>query len=57
MVLDMENSMFNMDLFGRDNPGILHLEKSLLDLSISNKVAQGIFYMLPIYHSGKLYVR
>lgn len=56
LVLEMEETMHNMELFGHGNPGIAALESSLLDVG-SADFLQGLFYILPIYHDRKLFVR
>ena len=48
--------MHTMELYGKDNPGIPALETSLLDIG-SSGILQGLFYILPIYHERKLFVR
>ena len=42
---------------GLKHGGILSLENSFLDIGSNPLVAQGVFYMLPIYHNRKLFVR
>ena len=41
----------------KTNPGIVMIESSLLDIGGNPDVCEGIFYMLPLFHEGKLFVR
>ena len=36
---------------------ILALEQAILEVGSNLNVAQGVFYMLPVYSNGKLFVR
>ena len=50
LVIEMERALFEKHLFSLDEPSnIVHLETSLF--------VSGLFYMLPIYSDGKLFVR
>ena len=51
-----ENGLFSNALENR-KPGIALLEQSLLDVGSSTGIAQGVFYMLPLFHDGKLFIR
>lgn len=57
LVRDMEEQLWEMSLYGPENPGILQLEAALLSAGSFPNLLQGMFYMLPIYHEGKLFVR
>lgn len=61
LVRDMEDAVFEAGLFSNEpdsrNPGIVLLENTLLDVGASEGVAQGIFYMLPLFYQGKLFIR
>ena len=53
----MESALFKKHLFSLDKPSnIVHLETSLFELGSLQKVVSGVFYMLPIYSDGKLFV-
>ena len=57
----MEECIVDAGLFSHDttnhNPGIVMIESSLLDLGANPSLCEGIFYMLPLFHQGKLFVR
>ena len=54
----MERALFEKHLFSLDKPSnIVHLETSLFELGSLPKVVSGVFYMLPIYSDGKLFVQ
>ena len=57
----MEEGLVDAGLFSHDttktNPGIVMIESSLLDIGCNPAVCEGIFYMLPFFHEGKLFVR
>ena len=59
LVMDMEEGLCDKDLFCPESKegGVLSLEQILLDVSSNPSVTQGVFYMLPIYHQGKLFIR
>ena len=58
LVTEMERALFEKHLFSLDKPSnIVHLETSLFELGSLPKVVSGVFYMLPIYSDGKLFVR
>ena len=57
IVIEMERTLFEKHLFSLDKPSsIVHLETSLFELGSLPKVVSGVFYMLPIYSDGKLFV-
>lgn len=60
-VLDMEQALFEKGLVtstsDTKDPGLITLESTLLDVGANPKVVQGLFYCLPLYHQGKLYLR
>ena len=57
----MEEYLVDAGLFSHDttnnNPGIVMIESSRLDLGANPSLCEGIFYMLPLFHEGKLFVR
>ena len=57
----MEECLVNQGLFSHDttksNPGIVMIESSLLDIGSNPAVCEGIFYMLPFFYEGKLFIR
>ena len=61
LVRDMEECLVDAGLFSHDttktNPGIVMIESTLLDIGGNPTVCEGIFYMLPLLHEGKLFVR
>ena len=58
LVTEIERALFEKHLFSLDKPSnIVHLETSLFELGSLPKVVPGVFYMLPIYSDGKLFVR
>ena len=58
---EMEQAIIGHDLFsinaGDTSKGLPLLEQDLLEIGASSSIAQGIFYMLPLYIRGKLFVR
>ena len=58
-VLQMEKAMFEKGLVTpeKDVHGLLSLESAILDIGSSPSVVQAVFYMVPIYYEGKLYIR
>ena len=42
---------------GVNEPGIIKLEHSLLELAGCPDLLNGLFYMLPLYTNGHLYIR
>ena len=57
LVYSMEAQMIQMELFGPGNPGIVQIESSLMDVGAHKEIAQGVFYLMPIYYERKLYLR
>lgn len=58
LVRDMEEQLYNLELFCPPSAsGILQLEHSLLEVGGFPSLLQGLFYILPIFHNGKLFVR
>ena len=57
----MEEYMFETGLTayteGVNEPGIIKLEHSLLELAGCPDLLNGLFYMLPLYTNGHLYIR
>ena len=41
----------------KPQPGIIKLEHDLLEVGATRAIAQGVFYMLPLYHGSRLFVR
>ena len=56
----MEECLVDAGLFSHDttnhNPSIVMTESSLQDLGANPSLCEGIFYMLPLFHEGKLFV-
>ena len=42
---------------GVNEPGIIKLEHSLLEVAGCPNLLNGLFYMLPLYTNGHLYIR
>lgn len=57
LVRDMEEKLFELNLVGRESHGILQLETSLLCAGAVPNLLQGLFYLLPVQHEGKLFLR
>ena len=64
LVHDMEQAIIASSLFcntlpkpEKPQPGIIKLEHDLLEVGATREIAQGVFYMLPLYHEEKLFVR
>lgn len=62
LVRDMEQLLIEMSLFNpasvtAKNPTVVMLEQDLLEVGASSTIAQGVFYMLPLYNDDKLFVR
>ena len=59
--LEMEEYMFDSGLTayteGVNEPGIIKLEHSLLEVAGCPNLLNGLFYMLPLYTNGHLYIR
>ena len=55
----MEEYVSNLNLTGtgKKKAGIGLLEQNLMDVGSCTQVAQGVFYILPIFHDNKLFVR
>ena len=57
----MEKQLFDMKLYpqtSQNNPeNIFMFEHSLFDLGCNLNVVKGVFYMLPLFYEGKLFVR
>ena len=51
----VENGVYNPE--SDNETSILALEQAILEVGSNLNVAQGVFYMLPIYSNGKLFVR
>ena len=57
-----KKGLFQYDLYSHEssynsNPGLIKMESSLLDIGANDDVAQGIFYMVPVFYQGKLFIR
>ena len=60
LVEEMEKGIVDMNLFPNcDESGYnsIMLELSLFELGSIPKLVKGIFYMLPVYRQGKLFLR
>ena len=57
LVNEMENQLHKDQLFSPNKPGIIKLEHSLLKAAAIPEAVQGLFYMLPLYVDGKLFIR
>ena len=58
----MEEGLFQYELYSQEafhnsNPGLIKMESSLLDIGANDGIAQGIFYMVPVFYQGKLFIR
>ena len=58
----MEEGLFQYDFYSHEsfhnsNPGLIKMESCLLDIVANDGVAQGIFYMVPVFYQGKLFIR
>ena len=40
-----------------NEPGLIQLEYTLLDVASCPGLTQGVFYMIPLYINGHLYIR
>ena len=63
LVRDMEEALIEKGLYPHidleteeSNAGIILLENGLLDIAATS-IAQGFFYMCPLLHQGKLFIR
>lgn len=58
-VLHMEAGLTELGYYSCNvkNPGILALEHHLLSVAATPDLVQGLFYILPVYYEGKLYLR
>ena len=57
LVFNMEQGLCDQGYFSPGNPRILAIEQQLLEIAATPKLLQGLFYMLPIKHEDKVYVR
>ena len=57
LIFNMEQGLCDQDYFSPGNPGILAIEQQLLEIAATPELLQGLFYMLPIKHEDKVYVR
>ena len=60
LVEEMEKGLIDMNVFpNTDESGynVVMLEHSLFELGCISNLVKGIFYMLPIFHQGKLFLR
>ena len=57
LVFNMEQGLCDEGYFSPGNPGILAIEQQLLEIAATPDLLQGLFYMLPIKHEDKVYVR
>ena len=56
----MEEELVEKGLYNPESDtdtSILALEQAFLEVGSNLNVAQGVFYMLPVYSNGKLFVR
>ena len=56
----MEEQLVEKGLYSPESDNetsILALEQAILEVGANLNVAQGVFYMLPVYSNGKLFVR
>ena len=60
LVEEMEKGFIDMNVFPNTDESrynVVMLEHSLFELGYIPNLVKGIFYMLPIFHQGKLFVR
>ena len=62
LVKQMEQGLFDYGLYSTEtshysNPGLIKMESSLLDIGANDSVVQGLFYMVPVFYQGKLFIR
>ena len=63
LVKGMEHKLKQMDLYPKSDgkktafPSLAMLEKTLFDICSTQNVVKGVFYILPVYHQGKLFLR
>ena len=62
LVEQMEEGLLEYDLYSHESshnskPGLIKIESSLLDIGVNDSVAQGLFYMVPMFYQGKLFIR
>ena len=62
LVKQMEEGLLQYDLYSHEfshnsNPGLIKMEPSLLDSGTNDGVAQGLFYIVPVFYQGKLFIR
>ena len=58
----MEQRLLDYGLYSTEpshssNPGLIKMESSLLDTGTNDSVIQGLFYMVPVFYQGKLFIR
>ena len=63
LVRDMEEALIEKGLYPHidleteeSNAGLILLENGLLDIAATS-IAQGLFYICPLLHEGKLFIR
>lgn len=58
LVRDMEDELYEKKLVDPgQKAGIIQLESALFQAGGHPNLLQGLFYMLPLYQNGKLFVR
>ena len=62
LVKKMEQEMLHYGLYSTEtshhsNPRLIKMESSLLDIGANDSVVQGLFYMVPVFYQGKLFIR
>ena len=62
LVQQMEQGLLHYELYSTEtshhsNPGLIKMESSLLDIGANENVVQGLFYMVPVFYQGKLFIR
>ena len=62
LVQQMEQALLDYELYSTEtshhsNPGLIKMESSLLDIGTNENVVQGLFYMVPVFYQGKLFIR
>ena len=60
LVDQMEKAMYNSNIYPNSNTSgcsAVMLEHSLFEVGTSPDVVKGVFYLLPIFHQGKLFLR
>ena len=53
----IDYGLYSTETSHHSNPGLIKMESSLLDIGANDSVVQGLFYMVPVFYQGQLFIR